>query len=127
MARKYRRRNFPQSTEVGDLNTRITFYQYKPSEGHWPGDEEAEKVYSCWAAIEGVYESQIQLAKQNDTLTDLTMKIRDNTMEFNPDTKHWVEIDHPNYRGTRYGIDVVKPDLINKRYLLISGSVKENV
>ena len=106
-------------TEIKDLNTRVSFYEFRPNEGPMPGEDEAFTLYECWASVDSVWMRDIELAKSTGTLEDLTIKIRDPRGDFLPQKTHYIGIDERFYYGKRYNIKDVRPDLKNKEYIQV--------
>ena len=103
----------------GDLRTPVTFYEYKPSEGPEPGEEESHVLYEAWAKIDEVWLKDMELAKSNGTLSDLTITIRDPQTDYIPANEHYLSINAPEYQGKRYNIKHVRPDLQDRQFITI--------
>ncbi|MEM5014108.1 phage head closure protein [Niallia taxi] len=104
-------------------NTRITFYEYVANDGPEPGEKIKSVLYGCWAGIEEVWTKDLELAKANGTLSDLTIKIRDPRGTYRPSNKHYVSIQSPEYAGQHFNIKHVSPDIRNKREIRIVAEV----
>lgn len=104
---------------TGDLRTPVIFYEYAPSSGPEPGEEEERELYRCWAKIDQVWLKDIELAKSTGTLSDLTITFRDPQEEFIPRNQHYISIDAPEYRDKRYNVKHVRPDLQDKRFITV--------
>lgn len=105
--------------KTGDLRTPVTFYEYAPSEGPEPGEEEKNILFTAWAKIDEVWLKDLELAKSNGTLTDITLTIRDPQADYIPDGNHYLSIDSPAYQGKRYNIKHVQPDLQDQRFITV--------
>lgn len=105
--------------EIGELNTRVTFYEFAPNNGPEPGESEISILYSCWASADRVRFRDMEQAKANGTLEDVTLIIRDPRGDYIPDNKHYVGIDDGRYFGRRYNIKTYQPDLKDKRFMVI--------
>lgn len=103
----------------GELRTPVTFYEYVPNEGPEPGDKRRNQLYKAWAKVDEVWLRDVELAKSNGTLSDVTIIIRDPQSDYMPNNKHYVEIDAPEYRGKHYNIKQAQPDLQNKQFINI--------
>lgn len=109
----------PPRVNTGDLRTPVTFYEYAPNNGPEPGEEEKKTLFNAWAKIDEVWTKDIEQAKQNDTVSDLTITIRDPFPDYNPNNKHYISIDHPLYRNDRYNIKYVQADFRSKHFIKI--------
>ncbi|MGM9925600.1 MAG: head-tail adaptor protein [Bacillus sp. (in: firmicutes)] len=103
----------------GDLRTPVTFYEFAANEGPEPGESEKSVLYEAWAKIDEVWLKDLELAKSNGTLSDLTITIRDPQTDYIPDSKHYLSINAPEYQGNRYNIKHVRPDLQDKKFITI--------
>lgn len=103
----------------GDLRTPVKFYQYVPSSGPEPDEEEEKVLYECLAKIDNVWMKDIELAKSTGTLSDVTITIRNPYQDYSPTNKHYLSIDHPEYEGKQYNIKHVSPDLQNTGFITI--------
>ena len=104
---------------ISELNTRVTFYKFEAPDGPEPGESEMHMLYSCWAAIDKVWMRDVEQAKTNGTLEDITLVIRDPKGDYIPDNLDYIGIDDGRYLGNRYNIKTVQPDLNDKRFMLI--------
>lgn len=105
--------------EIGELNTRVTFYEFAPSDGPEAGESEIRNLYSCWAAAEKVWMRDVEQAKANGTLEDVTLVIRDPRGDFIPSNHHYVGIDDGRFFGKRYNVKTIQPDMTDKRFMLV--------
>lgn len=103
----------------GDMRTPVVFYEYAPTKGPEPGEKEKRVLYECFAKVETVWAKDLEQAKATGTVEDLTIFIRDPRSDYRTNNKHYVEIDDIYYRGKRYNIKHVQPDLQNKDFIKI--------
>lgn len=115
----------PPRVNTGDLRTPIMFYEYAANEGPEPGESEKEILYKAWAKIDNVWLKDLELAKSNGTLSDITIKIRDPQADYIPNNKHYLSINAPEYRDKRFNVKHVQPDLQNKGFITIVAGLKE--
>lgn len=115
----------PPRVNTGDLRTPITFYEYAANEGPEPGESEKNVLYQPWAKIDSVWLKDLEVAKANGTLSDITITIRDPQADFIPNNKHYLSIDAPEYRDKRYNVKHVQPDLQNKGFITIVAGLTE--
>lgn len=109
----------PPRVNTGDLRTPITFYEFAPNPGPEPGESEKRVLYNAWAKIDNVWLKDLETAKANGTLSDITITIRDPQADYIPTDKHYLSVDAPEYRDKRYNIKHVQPDLQNKQFITI--------
>lgn len=109
----------------GDLRTPVIFYSYKPNAGPEPGESKNRIEYITWAKIDEVWSKDLEQAKSNNTLSDITITIRDTQGEYIPSTKHYFEVDLLEYQGKHYNIKQAQPDPQNRDFIkIIAGMVE---
>jgi|SRR5690625_717641 len=109
----------------GELRTPVVFYEYEPNKGPEPGEKAKKIIYQTWAKIDRVWLRDIEQAKANNTLSDLTITIRDPLGDYRPSNKHYLEIQAMDYEGSHYNIKSVQPDMQQKDFItIIAGLVK---
>lgn len=109
----------PPRVNTGDLKTPVTFYEYAPNDGPEPGESEKSVLFFAWAKIDEVWTKDIEQAKQNQTVSDLTITIRDPYPDYVPLNEHYISIDHPLYINDRYNIKHVQADFQSKHFIKI--------
>jgi len=112
---------------VSDLRTRVTFYEYRPKDGPYPDEMEYAKLYACWAKVDTVWLKDLETAKQNNTVSDVTLTIRDPRSSYLPTNKHFLKIDTIEYKDFVYNITSSQPDLQNRDFITIVASLKEDM
>lgn len=115
----------PPRVNTGDLRTPITFYEYVANEGPEPGESEKNTLYKAWAKIDNVWLKDLEIAKANGTLSDVTITIRDPQADFTPNNKHFLSIDASEYHDKRFNVKHVQPDLQNKGFITIVAGLTE--
>jgi hypothetical protein len=115
----------PPRVKTGDLRTQVTFYKYGANDGPLPGEKEKEVKYQSWAKVDNVWMKDMELAKSNGTLSDLTLTIRDPQAEFIPDNKHYISLDAPEYQDKRYNVKQVQPDMQNRSFINVIARLVE--
>lgn len=113
----------PPRLHSGELRTPVTFYKYVPKQGPEPGEEEEKPLHECMGKIDEVWLKDVELAKSNGTLSDITITIRDPLQDYIPKNKHYISIDHPQYKDNRYNVKHVQPDPQNNRFINIIGEL----
>lgn len=115
----------PPRVQSGDLRTPVTFYRFEEMEGPMPGGSSSEEpVYRTWAKVDTVWLKDVEIAKANGTLSDVTIVMRDPLTEFIPDNHHLIGIEDPQYRHHRYRVKQIQPDLQNKQFINVIAEVK---
>ena len=118
----------PPLVRSSDLRTEVQFYELMEDEDNpFPvpdGQEPKNILYRCWSMIENVWSKDIEVAKANGTLSDLTLKIRDPQGEFLPRNKHHIEIFAKEYDGIVFNVKEVFPDLQNRGFIKIIAEVR---
>jgi len=109
----------------GDLRTWISFYEYAPNEGPEPGESEKKVLYECWAKVDRVWMRDFEQAKSTDTLSDVTITIRDAGATYRPSNKHYLEINAIDYEGMRYNIKDVQPDMQHHDFTTIIAGLRK--
>lgn len=104
---------------ISDLKTRVSFYEFKPKPGPDPGEMEKKLLYTCWSKIDSVWLKDLEQAKTNGTLEDLTIVIRDPRGTFSPNNKHFLEVKKEGYSNKRYQIKSVQPDWQDKQFITV--------
>ncbi|SEH78402.1 Phage head-tail joining protein [Halobacillus karajensis] len=115
----------PPRTHTGELRTPVSFFESEANEGPMPGESKGETLYSCFAKVDEVWMKDIEVAKANGTLSDVTLTIRDPLSTFRPTNKHHVTIDHSHYQGKTYRIKEVQPDMQNRQFVRVIAGVSE--
>ncbi|WP_409297750.1 head-tail adaptor protein [Peribacillus sp. SCS-26] len=102
----------------GDLRTPVTFYEYAANDGPEPGESESRTLHKAWAKVDSVWMKDMEQAKSNGTLSDVTIIIRDPQADYIPGNGHYLSIDDPQYQDKRYNIKHVQPDF-NRQFITI--------
>ena len=108
---------------TGDFRTPITFYEFMANEGPEPGESETKILFTTWAKVDEVWQKDLEQAKSNGTLDDVTITIRDPLAEYIPGNKHYFSIDSPDFAGNRYNITKVLSDLQDRRFIKVIGEL----
>ncbi len=110
----------------GDLRTPVTFYKEAPYDGPLPDADtpgEPIELHKGYAKIDEVYRRDVEQAKANGTLSDLTITIRDTKGQYVPSNTHYFVIDADGYRNQKYEVKGVLPNFQNRDFVDIVGSV----
>lgn len=108
-----------KSINSGDLRTPVTFFQFAPKPGPDPGEMQKRALYSCFAEVQKVWMRDLEQAKANNTLNDITVRIRDPLDDYTPSNKHHLSVEHRGYEGQQFNIKSVQPDTKNAGFLVI--------
>lgn len=123
-----RRHNRPRPrVNRGQLKTWVEFYEYRPKKGPLPGEYEYKKLYACWCKVEKVWLRDLEQAKANGTLSDVTLLIRDPLKTYKPTNKHFFKIFVDEYEDYVYNVHEAFPDLQKRDFYTIIGKVKDDM
>lgn len=112
----------PPRYKSSDFRTPVKFYEYEEKEGPIPGEKPKKVLFECLAKVDGVWLKDLERAKQNNTLSEITVIIRDPIGSYVPNNKHYIEIDDPLYPEP-YNIRHVQPDVQNRDIINIVGKL----
>jgi len=113
---------------LSDLNTRVIFYEYRPKkDSPLPDEMEYAVLYQCWAKVDRVWLRDLETAKQNNTISDVTLTIRDPLQEFMPTNKHFIKIESFDYEHLVYNVTSSQPDLQHRDFITIVASLKDDM
>ncbi len=112
----------PPRLRSGDYRIPVVFYEYEEKQGPIPGQKEKKVLFRCLAKIDSVWLKDMERAKQNGTLSEVTVIIRDPIGSYTPTNKHYVEIKDELY-PEHYNIKHVQPDVQDRNVINIVGKV----
>lgn len=112
----------PPRIRSGDLRIPVIFYEYQENDGPMPGEKEKKILFECFAKVDGIWLKDLERAKQNGTLSEITVIIRDPIGSYRPSNKHYIEIDDELYPDP-YNINHVQPDVQDRSFINIVGRV----
>lgn len=104
---------------AGDLNTPVTFFEFKPGNGPDPGEVKKKVLYKCTALIYNPSMKDRDILNVAGTKEAVTLKIRDPFTDYLPTNKHKAEIEDYRYLGKVWEIVDVSPDLENNDFVKI--------
>lgn len=113
----------PPRVHSGELRTPVTFYEYVPNPGPEPGEKEKQVLYECMGKIDEVWMKDLEQAKTNGTVEDITITIRDPLDDYIPTNKHYVEVDARGYKDKKFNIKHSFPDPQNSAFIKIVGGI----
>ena len=114
----------PPRAGVGELRTPVTFYEYSPIAGPEPGETEKTVLFSTWAKIDHVWLKDLEQAKANKTLSDLTITIRNPQGQYVPTNNHFISVQAPGYENFRYNVEHVQTDFPISQFMTIVGRLE---
>ncbi|MGY3716782.1 phage head-tail adapter protein [Sutcliffiella cohnii] len=114
----------PPRVKTGDLRVPVTFYEYAPNEGPEPGEKQEKVLYECFAKIDNVWMKDLEQAKTNGTVEDITITIRDPLDDYIPSNKHFISVDARGYRGKQFNIKSNFPDPQDNAFIKVVGGIK---
>ncbi|WP_244852963.1 phage head-tail adapter protein [Bacillus sp. J14TS2] len=112
----------PPRLKSSDLRIPVTFYEYEEKQGPLPGQKEKKILFECLAKIDGIWLKDMERAKQNGTLSEVTVIIRDPIGSYVPTNKHYIEINDDLYPD-HYNIKHVQPDVQDRSFINIIGKL----
>lgn len=113
----------PPRIHAGELRTPVRFWSYRPNDGPEPGEAPKRLEYMTYAKIDEVWSKDLEQAKANGTLSDVTITIRDTHGEYVPSNKHYMEVELLEYGDRQYNIKHVQPDPQNRDFIKIIAGV----
>lgn len=113
----------PPHVKTGDLRVPVTFYEYAPNNGPEPGEKAERVLYECMAKVDNVWMKDLEQAKTNGTIEDITITIRDPLDDYLPTNKHYISVDERGYRGKNFKIKSNFPDPQNSAFIKIVGGL----
>ncbi|WP_271396882.1 head-tail adaptor protein [Salinicoccus roseus] len=104
------------------LKSRVTFF--KPGGGGFmPGEESNVEYYTCYAHVDNVWLKDIEIAKTNNTLNDVTVTIRDTQGQYIIENNMTFKILDAYHQDKEYRIKSVQPDYQDHKFVTIIGEV----
>lgn len=104
---------------AGDLNTPITFFEYQPSKGPDPGEEEKTELYNCTCLVYNPSSKDREILSGKGTKKAVTIKIRDPYTDYLPNNGHKVVLDDFRYKDDVWDVVDYAPDVENNDFLKI--------
>lgn len=112
----------------GDLRTPVTFYEYRPKkDSPYPDEYEYALLYECMAKVDRVWLKDLETAKQNNTISDVTLTIRETHGEYTPTNKHYLKIEAIEYEDFVYNIVSSQPDPQHRDFVNIVAKLKKDM
>src|SRR5699024_4160283 len=115
----------PPLLQSGELRTPVTFFEYEEHEGPMPGENKKKTLFECFCKIDELWLKDVETAKTNGTLNDITIIIRNPYDSFTPTNKHYLQINHLYHENNDYQIKHVGPDAKDPSFINIVAEVTE--
>lgn len=109
----------PKEIVAGELNTPVSFFEFKPSDGPEPGEEEKKELYSCTCLVYNPSSKDRDILQSKGTKEAVTIKIRDPYTDYLPSNKHKVILDDFRYKDKVWDIVDHAPDIENNDFVKI--------
>nr|DAF02790.1 MAG TPA: head closure knob [Caudoviricetes sp.] len=103
----------------GDLRTPLTFYTSKVEEGVDGRDVSYKKAFSTMGQVYSPSFKDIEIATGKAMKAKMTLKIRDPLDDYQPDNRHFVEVEDLRLKGKKWQIIDVRPDYDNRDFLIV--------
>lgn len=114
--------------DSGDLRTPVTFYEYRPKkDSPYPDEYEYSILYECMAKVDRVWLKDLERAKTNNTISDVTLTIRETHGDYIPTDKHFLKIHTREYESLVYNIYSAQPDLQNRDFIIIVAKLEDGM
>lgn len=109
----------PKEIVAGELNTPVSFFEFKPSDGPEPGEEEKEELYNCTCLVYNPSSKDRDILQSKGTKEAVTIKIRDPYTDYLPSNKHKVVLDDFRFKDKVWDIVDHAPDIENNDFVKI--------
>lgn len=118
----------PKKTGSGDLRTPVSFYKYAPVDGPEPEENEMIKTYECFCEVYAASAKDIEILSTGSERTQIkivntknavTIRIRDSFGEFYPSTEEYAELDDYRFKGIRFNVFDVRPDMVEQDFITV--------
>lgn len=106
-------------TTNGDLRTPVVFYDSKIEDGVDGQDISYKEKFRTFAEVYNPSQKDIEIASGHGVISRFTLKIRDPLTSYIPQNKHYVEILDNRLSGKKYEIIDIRPDFIQKNFLVV--------
>lgn len=102
-----------------EMKDRVSFFNLEKS-GPYPEDElQKEILYSCYAKIYNPSVKDVEILKAHESISGLTIVIRDPYITYEITNKHFVEVQNRNYKNKYFNIIEVRPNTPEVQYMTI--------
>lgn len=104
---------------AGDLRTPVTFFEYQPTSGPDPSEEEKKELYSCTCLAYNPSMKDREILDVTGTKEAITIKIRDPFTDYLANNKHKAVLDDYRYKDKVWDVMDVAPDLESNEFVKI--------
>ena len=115
----------PPRVGSGELRTPVVFYEMVSNTGPEPGASEEIVLFQTWAKVDHVWLRDLEQAKANKTLSDVTITIRHPRGDYFPTNRHYIAIESPGYENLKYNVEHVQSDFPNTQFMTIVGRLEK--
>ncbi|GFH42736.1 hypothetical protein Hs30E_12870 [Lactococcus hodotermopsidis] len=108
-------------THNGTLRTPVTFWKYGVANGLDVRESPVSVLCETFAEIYNPSQKDLTILKNSavDVKRSVTLKIRDPLTDYQPDNKHFVEIQDERFAGRRWNIVDIRPDFYVRDFITI--------
>lgn len=111
---------------IRDLDTEVTFYQYRAADGPEAGEVEEKQMFQCMAEVDTVWLRDLEQAIANGTESNLKIFMRDTLGEYFPkENTDYVSINYYMFKDKRFNVLNVQPDPRDSRFIMITAGIKD--
>lgn len=109
--------------DFNKLTHRVHFYNKVEANEFMPSTHVEEvEVFSCYARVDNVFLKDLEQAKANGSINDLTVIIRDTQGEFMPQDNMVFTIDGKTFSSKKYEVKSVQPFYQDGRFIAVIGA-----
>lgn len=101
---------------AGELNTPVSFFEFVPSAGPEPGNEEKKVLYQCTAQLYKPSMKDRDILNGLGTREGVTLKIRDPYLDYLATNKHKATIDDYRYKNKVWEVKDVSYDFEDNNF-----------
>lgn len=103
----------------GDLRTPLTFYTSKIKKGVDGRDVSYERAFYTIGQIYSPSMKDFEIATGKTMKAKMTLKIRDPLTDYQPESRHFVEVEDIRLDGKKWQVIDVRPDFDNRDFLIV--------
>ena len=97
----------------------MTFYTSKVKEGVDGRDMSYKKAFYTMGQVYSPSFKDIEIATGKAMKAKMTLKIRDPLTDYQPESRHFVEVEDLRLKGKKWQIIDVRPDYDNRDFLIV--------
>lgn len=104
---------------TSELRTPVEFYTSKISDGLHGRDVSFEKVFYTFAKVYSPSLKDIEISTGKSMEARMTLKIRDPLTSYQPDNRHFVQVNDHRLENKKWQIIDIRPDYDNRDFLIV--------